>query len=522
MLDVQRSRYHVLLSLISVGVLLFVAVGATPLAQARTAGSRPDLRHGGSINFNLGVVLDCADASKSGELASLYPANAMADTLVTQDPKGKTIPDLATKWKFSHHGLWITFNLRHGVKFSNGDAADAKAVAANLLRPQNNGVVGPVTSVKVNGRYQLTIVLSAPFRPALANLAFLVPIYDPKSLGPNDCESSPPVGTGSFKFGHIGTAFSTVEMKRNKLHNWALAYGHNHGPAYLSSFTFQSVSDPATAVSELLSGQLDITGITGPQLARVRGNKNIKLHTALQQSITWLGFNTSHKPFNKPQVRRAIGMAISRKAIIRLALNGQGKPSYSIVPPSIPYADPAAKSYAPPYNPSAAKKILAKNHVTGPYTLLGYTGVYAPVAEVVAAELQAVGVKVNVVLKPLADYFPAAAAGDFDLNVAAYFAEDPDFLYVNFHSSQETSTGGNYTFYKNKTLDKLIIKGREAVGTKAAARAYDAAQRLMVSTAAIVDPLYDPVATVGVRSRVGGYHRNIWSLFPVFQDLYVK
>ena len=220
-------------------------------------------------------------------------------------------------------------------------------------------------------------------------------------------------------------------------------------------------------------------------------------------------------------MRFAIGEAISRSAVISAALNGQGKPSYSIVPPSVPFSDPSAKKYAPGFKPAAAKRVLAHYHVKGPYTLLCFSGFYATIAEVIQAELAQVGVNVKIVLKSLADYFPVAHAGAFDMNVDAYFATDPDFLYTNFHSSQETSTGANYSFYKNKKLDKYIIEGRESLKDKAAAKAYDAAQKLLV-TQGVVDPLYVPVSSFGVRSRVGGFHRNVWALFPLFQDLYVK
>ena len=262
---------------------------------------------------------------------------------------------------------------------------------------ENNGIVGPVTAVKTNGKYQFTIELSASFRPALANLAFLVPIYDPKSITKNDCQSV--VGSGPFKIASVGPGFSSIAMKRNPRHTWNVAYGSNHGPAYLSAVNVEAVNDPATEVSELLTGQLDATSIPGTQLNRVKGNKNLSLYKKEQQSITWLGFNTKHAPFNNPKVRFAIGQAISRSAVIAAALSGQGKPSYSIVPPTVPFSDPAAKKYAPAYKPSAAKKVLAKYHVKGPYTLLCFTGFYATIAEVIQAELAQVGVTVKIVDK---------------------------------------------------------------------------------------------------------------------------
>jgi peptide/nickel transport system substrate-binding protein len=514
---IQRRHAQYLVPIIALGML--VIGGASPVSWAHGLGAHTAKpRSGGSIAFNLGVVLDCADAAKSGELSVLYVSNAMTDTLITQDDKGKFVGDLATKWTFSHGGKWITFSLRHGVRFPNGDAFDANVVRFNLLRKENTGIIGPVTSVKVDNKYQVTVILSAPSRPALSNLAFLMPIYDPKSISTNDCRNV--VGAGPFKISSVGPGFSSLTMVRNPAHNWSLSYSRNKGPAYLSSIKFAAVTDPATAVSELLSGSLDISAIAGTQLSRVQGNKSIKLYRKLQQNITWLGFNTSHPPFDNAQVRKGIAEAVDRSAIIRAWLNGQGKPAYSMVPVSVPFSDPKAKSYAVQYNPTDAKRILAAHHVTGPYTLLGFTGFYAPISEVVQAELAQVGVQVNVVSKPLADYFPVASKGAFDLNILSYFGTDPDTLYTLFHSSQETSTGSNYTFYKNAKLDSLIVKGRESVNKKAATSAYDEAQRL-IDTQVIADPLCTPYGVVGVSTRVGGYHRNVWALFPDWQDLYI-
>lgn len=515
-----RSRTaRAFIAVVTLGVL--IGAGSIPVARAHGALSHTTApRRGGTLNFNLGVVLDCADAARSGELSELYVAAAFADTLLTEDAKGKFVSDLATKWKFSHGGTWVTFSLRHGMRFSNGHPITAQAIRFNLLRKENAAIVGPVKSVKVQNRDVFTIILRAPYRPILSNLAYLVPMYDPTSITKNDCQSV--IGSGPFKIASVGPGFSSIVMTRNKYHTWNVGYGRNKGSAYISSIVFKVVTDPATTVSELLSGELDIGGVTGTQLNRVQGNTNIKLYRGLSQSITWLGFNTSHAPFKNPAVRRAIGEAIDRDAIIRAALNGLGKPAFSMIPSNVPFSDSKAESYAPQYDPTKAQKVLSANHVTGPYTLLGFSNApYSTINEVVQAELAQVGVRVNVVAKPLADYFPVASKGDFDLNILAYGGIDPDDLYPLFHSSQETASGLNYTFYKSAKLDKLIVEGREAHNKSAAAKAYVAAQRY-INTNTVADPLYVPVNNVGVRSRVGGFHRNIWTLFPVWQDLYIK
>ncbi|HEV3311896.1 MAG TPA: ABC transporter substrate-binding protein [Chloroflexota bacterium] len=503
--------------------ILLALVMAT--VSVSTAMARPATgpTHGGTLTFAFGQQPDCLDSSKSFELQALSWAAVMTDNLVSEDAKGKFIPDLATSWSYSHHGLWLTFNLRHGVTFTDGAPMNAAAIAANLRRPDNSFALGPMSSVNVNNNYKVTMVFTATFRPILHNLAFLVPIYDPKTDGGNDCESTSLAGTGPFKVSAIGPGLSSMSFSSYAGRHFKLSYGHNSGPAYLSNLDISTVTDPTQAVSELLSQQVDVAGIAPSQLPRVKGNKSITVNKSLSQSAWWIEFNCKHKPFNNRAVRWAISEAVSRAAVIRAGLSGYGQPLYNIVPPDEPYSDPSAKAYAASYNVKAAKKIFAKYHVKGPFTLLGFNGSYAPAAEAIGASLQAAGLKIKIVTKDIPDTLAQAQAGAFDLLLNGYGANDPDFLYVQFDSA--TATGPfatNTTFYKSKALDKLIVRGRETVNVKAARRAYYAAEKFIVNTAAIADPIYDPISLVGLDSRVGGYHRNVFNLYPVWQDLYVK
>ena len=187
----------------------------------------------------------------------------------------------------------------------------------------------------------------------------------------------------------------------------------------------------------------------------------------------------------------------------------------------IPYYDPATKNLAPQYNPTDAQRILSANHVTGPFTLLSSNAPSTTAAdELIQAELANVGVKVNIVSKPTADYIPLAQKGNFDIIVDNTYAPDADILYNLFSSTQETGGGLNFTFYKSAQLDKLVAEGRSTFDAKQAQAAYSAAQRYILQNV-ITDPLWIPVTVFGARKNVQGFHTDVTGLWPLFQDLYI-
>jgi peptide/nickel transport system substrate-binding protein len=134
-------------------------------------------------------------------------------------------------------------------------------------------------------------------------------------------------------------------------------------------------------------------------------------------------------------------------------------------------------------------------------------------------------VKVNIVAKQIGDYLALAAKGQFDLNIFDYTYTDADILFLYFHSSQETNGGLNYTFYKNPTLDRLIVAGRETLNPAKAAGFYRQAQRFMDQNV-VVDPLWTNQGVIATRARVHGWHENLFSagytVVPIWQDMWVS
>ncbi|MGI8825781.1 MAG: ABC transporter substrate-binding protein [Chloroflexota bacterium] len=484
-------------------------------------------RYGGSITARLIFPPDCLNPLKS-LTAGAGVDSAIFDTLLSSDERGRVRPNLAVRWTFSHKARWVTFFLRHGVHFSNGDPLSATSVKYSLEQALKSPVtaagLGPLVSVRSIDRSTLRVVLKSPFRPLLENLRFAPFIVDPRSLRTQQGDAScrQPAGSGPFKVQSVEPGFSTVTAVRNPYHNWNAPWIHNGGRAYLSKIVFRPILSDTTAASSLLSGEVDLTRLSVSELDRVQGNAGITLHEGYEQAEEYLGFNTAHSPFDKVAVRRAIAESIDRLALVKVALGGFGKPAFSPIAPTESYYDSRAGTYAPRHNVAEARRILAANHVVGPFTMITYPiPAFATSAELIQAELAQVGVKTNIVLKAIPDAQAVLRQGQYDLNIDILGGND---LYQRFHSSQLPDRGGfNVTFYRNAQLDHLIVQSRTTIRRKAAVKVFNKLQRFIDSNV-VIDPLFTRLLVVGTRSHLRGWHVSQGSstaLFPVWQDLYL-
>jgi peptide/nickel transport system substrate-binding protein len=539
MIDRTLARHPARLARLILAGIITATVAAAPAVQVHAAQvhaqAHAAIPNGGTLTYRQADAPDCLDPQKTSEAASDYIMFDLFDGLTSQDSHLNVRPNLATSWSFSHKGTWITFHLRHGVRFSNGDplsATDVKWTFDRALNPATKSPIGAsllagVKQVQVLDPYTVRLILSAPNRPLLENLVSgYLGILDQKAVkaaGSKECQY--PVGSGPFKITNVGPAFSTVTLSRNPYHNWAPPWAQNQGPAHLDTIVFKAIASDSTTVSELLTGGIDSTftsGIAPTQFSRVKGNPNLNLVKFAQQDLTYIDFNSKHAPFDTVEGRRAITQAIDRSQIVSIAFQGQAVVTYGPFPPTIPDYDPQVPSYAVKTNVAAAKAYFSAHPVTTPLTFLVYnTPQFLTAAQLIQSQLAAVGVKVNIVPKALPDLQPVAEKGQFDMILFGWTYSDPDILYFIFHSSQEVPGGLNYTFYKNATLDKLLTEGRTTVDPAAAKRIYAQAQRL-ITTQALIDPISYQLITTGFTKRVHGY--VVPAHFPIFfwdQDMYV-
>ena len=143
-------------------VALLLSVGAfVPMVSAQSGGSA----------VVLATQADAArlDPAATGDVPSMMIQSVMFEGLVGWDKDQKLVPQLAESWTLSDGGKVVTWKLRHGVKFHDGEEFDAQAAKVNFDRwlDKANGLLtlsqfATVDGVEVVDKYTLKMTLKEP------------------------------------------------------------------------------------------------------------------------------------------------------------------------------------------------------------------------------------------------------------------------------------------------------------------------------------------------------------------------
>src|SRR5215831_18585650 len=196
---------------------------AAPASGATTAPASTAARTGGTLNVALSDLgnenLDVILASTNNNIIYL-----MHERLMLYNEKGELIPWLAESWKMSEDGRQWTFNLRKGVKWTNGDdftSADVKFSIERFVSDAAKSAWSPmhrqtVDQVETPDDYTVRVQAKAPpyvfYEDAVAGTAMINKKYFEK-LGV-DAFSKQPMGTGPWKLTSF-TASAKAELEAN-------------------------------------------------------------------------------------------------------------------------------------------------------------------------------------------------------------------------------------------------------------------------------------------------------------------
>lgn len=370
-----------------------------PLALAGCGGSSSAGGSGGGGSHALTLVLPEAPAnidpcmSTFGATGRILREN-VTETLTENDPVNQKLdPKLATSWKQTSPTTWV-FQLRQGVKFSDGTPFDAKAAATAINRTMSQKLqchnyiqdLTTVASVAATGQYTLQITTKSP-DPIIPYEFGEVDLASPNT--PADQLTNDPIGTGPYELAKY-TAQQSVQLKRNP------GYWGDKPEADTVKYLFQD--SPSVRVASVQSGQADMTVDLPSQFATV---KNAKKFPVMDVAFVWIGEDQA--PLNDLRVRQAINYALDREGIIKSVFAGIGTPASQLVIKGINGYNPDLKPW--PYDPSKAKQLLAQAKAAGVPVdkeidldmLPGEVGTNGTeFVEAVANELTAVGLHVKV------------------------------------------------------------------------------------------------------------------------------
>jgi peptide/nickel transport system substrate-binding protein len=176
------------------------------------------------------------------------------------------------------------------------------------------------------------------------------------------------------------------------------------------------------------------------------------------------GSALSKNPLQDKRVREAIDLAIDRKALAEIAMEGLGKPVNQLVTPSIFGYNKTLPERK--YDLAAAKKLLAEaGYPNGFRVRFAFTADRLPgdnqVGTSIAQMLAGAGIDAVAAATPFAVFFPARARGEFSMSMSGWgtlTGESHYTLSSLAHSNDANVKMGafNVLGYKNTTMDKLL------------------------------------------------------------------
>ena len=410
---------------------------------------------------------------------------------------------------------------REQIDASN-DLVTGKA-ESKLRRNPRASWYANVDKVTADSDAQVTVHLQHPQPSMLALLASgFAPIYPCHVPAPQ--MRTKPVGTGPFKF---------VEFKQNE----GIKIGRNpdywkKGKPYLDGIEFTIVPNRGTAMLSFISGRFDLTfpwEVTIPLLKDIKIQApNAVCQVTSMNNTTNLIVNRDKPPFDNPDLRRALVLALDRKAFIDILNQGNAEVGGTMQPPSdgVWGLPPEMLAEVPGYGPDVAKNreearaIMKKLGYGSDNRLklkIGARGIslYKDPAVILLDQLKEVHIEAELEIIETAQWFTRVTRKDYTvgLNTTGNGVDDPD---QNFFENFSCKSERNYTGYCNPEIEKLMEKQSAMTDMEARKKVVWEIDRKLLEDGARPVVMWNRAATC-MQPHVKGYVANVNSVYNGFR-----
>lgn len=316
------------------------------------------------------------------------------DNLVTRDPSGKIIGQIAESWK-QIDDTTIEFAIRSGITFHDGSALTPEDVVFSIRRIIDPALRSPqlsqfdqIASAEVRGPNAVTLKTKSPYPALLAQLVKLsiVPKAVVERVGAQGFNQQP-VGSGPYK---LRTWQRGVSVTLDAVPNYW------RGAPPFASAEFRVVPDVATRVADLQTGRADVVRQLGPDEAdRIKPDQKLQVLAAPTERIGYMFVNALAGPTQDVRVRRAIAHAIDKKTLIEALLQGYGKEvDIVLTPANFGYVEGIG---APAFDPGRARQLIREANAVGAQLSFLTSPAYdRRLVEAIQQMLQEVGFKVDI------------------------------------------------------------------------------------------------------------------------------
>ncbi len=460
-------------------LMLSVALTFSMHAPSWSAPAGATPKQGGTLRIYHRDNPPSASPHEEATVSTLLPFMAVFNNLVIYDQNKPInspetiVPDLAESWQWDQAKTRLTFKIRSGVQWHDGKPFTARDVKCTWDKLQGKDKDSfrknprriwyeNFNDVEVNGDLEVTFALKRPQPALLAMLASgYSPVY-PCHVSTRDMRIKP-IGTGPFKFAEFRQN-EFIRLDRNPSY-W------KSGKPHLDAIEMRIVSSRSTRILAFAANEFDMTfsrDITVPLLRDMQSQApNATCELAPEYVPRNLMVNREAPPFNDPQLRRALALALDRQAFVKILTEGKGDLGGVMLPPpegnwGMP-ADVLAKMTG--YGDVQRNREEARKIMQG----LGYSesnplrvkistrniAIYRDPAVILIDQLKQIFVEAELEVVDTSIWHAKAARRDYTIgmNLTGMSVDDPDpVLYENYACKSER----NYTQYCNPEVEKLI------------------------------------------------------------------
>jgi oligopeptide transport system substrate-binding protein len=497
---------------------------------------------GNVFRFNNGPEPEYLDPAVMVALYDARIAALLFEGLTTRDPKTfEPRPGVAERWDVSTDRRTYTFYLRKDARWSDGQPLTANDFVYSWIR-----VLDPKTAARdayylyyiVNAEafnqgklkdssllgmralddYTLEVRLTepAPFFLHLTSLFVYYPV--PRQVieqyGDHWTDIAHIVGNGPFLLAEH-RVHDRFEMVPN-LRYW------NAKQVRVERIIAYSIDDLNTALNLYISGRLD--WLPGPVAIPVDYAPYLQgrfrdFHAYPQLDTGYFSFNLNRPPLNSPLVRRALSLAIDRRAITDGLLRKGDIPSGRLVPIGFSGYPPPA---APEYNPQEASRLLAVAGFPGGQGFPQIELLLGPARKKVAEAVQQLwarnlNIQVSVHTEEFSSQLKRMANHDFDIFYWEWIADFPDP--INYANLIQSANGNNYTGWKNADYDRLLAEASQELNPDRRMQFLYQAEQIASNENPVL-PVYFAGGLELMKPYVKGVYAAPWDV-PRFNDVWI-
>lgn len=456
---------------------------------------------------------DVLDPAQSRTLTGRIVFAALCDKLVDISPSLDIVPQLAQSWQYSDGGTILKMQLRHDVKFHDGEPFNADAVVYNIKRSISLPVsvrkseLSSVADVTSDGAFEVTFKLKQPDASFLAQLTdrsgMMVSPKAAEAMGADFGRK--PVCAGPFKFSERVSQDRIVLEKFDDY--W------DKDKISIDRVTYLPIPDSTVRFANLRSGSLDmIERMAATDVASVKGDNALDAEKAVGLGYMGLYFNINNGARSKTAinsnklVRQAFSLSIDRDVIRQVVFEG-----------GIDIGNQPWSAHSKWYNPhfpvqprdiDKAKALLVQAGVAGKPIDVEIThsnsSVVTQMMQIIQSMAAEAGFRVTLRATEYATLLDQGETGNFEVLAKDWSGRiDPD---GNIHWFITCNGGNNIGHYCNSAVDEHLHQGRRLLDEPARIAEYNAASDVYM------DEL--PVIYLGHTAYIFGIRKNVEGFTP--------